>query len=265
MSLPARRFAVALVASALVLGVAALASAEITQTENLRVSVSGKLSPKKLPRKGAAPISVAVGWDISTVDGSVPPKLKGLKIEINRHGLLDHTGLPVCPYPKIQPASTRRALSNCRSSLVGKGSFTAEIGLRGQEAESYETRGRLLLFNGESHRKPVLYGQIYSAHPFATSFVIPFEVKEQRKGAYGTVLAAKLPKTLLSWGNLTGIEMKLERRYGYKGHRHSFLSAGCPAPKGFKLASFRLARTSFSFAGGKHLASTVTGDCRARG
>ena len=235
----------------------------VAQQKGLRVSLQGGLAPRKLPRKGTAPVSVSVGWDISTADGSAPPRLKTLKVEINRHGVLDYSGLPVCPYPKIQPASTKRALRNCRSSLVGRGNFKAEIALKGQEGESYETGGSLLVFNGEAKGKPVLYGQIYSAHPFATSFVIVFKIAEKHKGTYGTVLSAKLPKTLRTWGNLTGIEMKLKRTYGYQGRRHSFLAAGCPAPKGFRAASFTLARTSFAFNGGAKISSKAPGDCRA--
>lgn len=235
----------------------------IVQQENLRVSVTGKLSPKRLPRKGTAPISVSVGWDIATADGSPPPKLKTLGIEINRNGRFDYEGLPTCPIAKIQPATTQRALSNCKSALVGEGSFEANIALKGQEGESYPAKGRLLVFNGQDKGKPVLLGQIYSGHPFATSFVIVFKVSTIAKGAYGTALTATLPKTLRSWGDLTGIEMSLSRRYGYEGKRHSYISAGCPAPKGFGGASFKLARTSFAFTGGKELASTVVGDCKA--
>ncbi len=239
-------------------------ASEVVQQENLRVSVEGKLSPKRLPREGTAPISVQVGWQIATADGTPPPKLKGLRIEINREGRFDTTGLPTCPYAKIQPATTQRALANCRAALVGRGSFSAEIALRGQEGEAYEVGGQLLVFNGEVKGKPVLFGQIYSPRPFATSFVIPFEVEKIKKGAYGTTLNATLPKALRNWGNLTAIQMRLSRRYGYQGKRHSYISAGCPAPKGFGLASFKLARTEFSFNGGVELASTVVGDCRVR-
>lgn len=241
------------------------AASVVSQEGNLRVSVEGKLSPKRLPREGTAPISVTVGWEIATTDGAPPPKLKTLAVEINRQGRFDTAGLPTCPYAKIQPATTQRALANCKSALVGQGTFSARIALRGQEGESYEAGGRLLLFNGEKGGKPVLYGQIYSPRPFATSFVITFEVTTISKGTYGTALTASVPRALRSWGDLTGIEMELSRKYGFKGKQRSYISAGCPAPKGFGLASFRLARTSFSFAGGKELASTVVGDCRVRG
>jgi hypothetical protein len=239
-------------------------TSEIAQKGNLRVTVDSRLSPKRLPRRGNAPVAVTVEWRISTTDGAPPPTLKTLQVAINRQGRLDFAGLPTCPYAKIQPATTKRALRNCKKSLVGSGSFAAEIALRGQESESYEAKGRLLVFKGERKGKPVLYGQIYSAHPFATSFVITFALKQRRKGAYGTVLSATLPRAMRAWGNLTAIEMKLKRRYGYRGKRHSFLSAGCPAPKGFGLATFRLARTAFAFSGGKQLSSVVTGSCKVR-
>lgn len=248
----------------LALGAAALAAqAEIAQQGNLRVTVSGKLSPKRLPRKGAAPIAVTVGGRISTTDATLPPQLKTLRIEINRHGRLDYTGLPTCVYHRIQPASDSRALSACRSSLVGRGSFSADITLAGQEP--YPTSGRLLVFNGLRKGKPVLYGHIYAARPFATSFVIVFGIQRVGKGAYGTGLNAPLPKAMDAWGRLTGLQMTLSRRYRYRGERRSFLSSGCPAPKGFKGAVFPLARTSFAFEGGKKLSSTFTSTCRVRG
>ena len=59
--------------------------------------------------------------------------------------------------------------------------------------------------------------------------------------------------------------MRLFRRYRYRGRSRSLISAGCPAPKGFPGALFTLARTSFSFAGGKKLTSTLTRQCRVRG
>ena len=254
---------IAALALLVLLAAATLASAQVTQRGILRVSVGGKLSPHTLPRSGAAPIAVSIDWNMATTDGSTVPKLKKLRIEINRHGHFDSTGLPTCPYHRIQPASSSAALANCRSALVGQGSFTAEIALKGQEA--YSVQGRLLVFNGQSHGKPVLLGQIYSPHPFATSFVITFTVKKLAHGSYGTELSASLPKALASWGNLTGIEMTLSRRYGYGGARHSYISAGCPAPKGFSEAVFPLARTSFDFRGGTKLSSVFTSICKARG
>lgn len=114
------------------------------------------------------------------------------------------------------------------------------------------------------HSRPELLGHIYSPHPFATSFVIAFQIKTERKGDYGTVLSANLGHALGSKKNLTGIEMTLSRRYSYKGQARSYVSAGCPAPKGFPSANYPLARTSFSFAGGTTLTTVLNRNCGAR-
>jgi hypothetical protein len=245
------------------LALASLASASITQKGTLRVAVKGKLSPKRLPRKGAAPIAVSVSGQISTTDQSLPPQLKSIRIELNRNGQIDNTGLPVCQYSKIQPGSTSRALAGCRDSLVGEGSFSADITLAGQEP--YPTQGKLVVFNGERGGKPVLYGHIYSAHPFATSFVIIFSLSKSSHGTYGTVLDAPLPKAMEAWGRLTGLQMTLSRRYSAQSKRQSYLSSGCPAPRGFPGVVFPLARTSFEFAGGMAVNSVLIAECKARG
>lgn len=241
---------------------ASFAQAETRIVGNLVSSVSAKLSPKRLPREGGAPIAVSIAWKIATTNGAEPPTLKKLQIEINRNGILDPTGLPTCPIAKIQPASTSRALENCRSSLVGDGSFAALVGLEGQE--SYVARGRMVVFNSRRGGKPVLYGQIYSDYPFANSFVVVFKVDKHEHGAYGTTLTATLPPSLRSWGNLTEIEIRLSRKYSYKGEQRSFLTAACPTPKGFGSAPFRLARTIFLFTGGMKISSTLTDNCKVR-
>lgn len=248
--------------AAIALLAAAPASAELVQKGNLRVAFSGKLSPQRLPRTGAAPIAVSVAGKIATVDGSLAPQLRTLRIELNRGGRLDTRGLPVCRASQIYPASTERALKACRGALVGRGSFSVDVVLAGQEP--YPTRGKLLVFNSRRKGRPALLGQIYSDKPFTTSFVIPFKIAKIAKGRYGTALTASLPGALGNWGHVTGLDLRLSRRYTHRGKRHSFISASCPAPKGFPGVLFSLARTTYRFAGGKQLTSTLTRQCRVR-
>ena len=238
-------------------------AAEITQKGNLRVAVEGEMTPTLLPRQGTKPVSVTVGGKISTTDGSLPSQLKTIAIEINRHGRLDYKGLPTCQRRDIQPATTAQALSACRPALVGQGIFSAAVVLNGQAP--YASKGKLLVFNGKEEGHQVLYGQIYTAQPFTNSFVITFQIKPIGHGTFGTALIADLPKALGDWGYVTGIEMTLSRTYSAHGSRHSYISAGCPAPKGFTVASFPLARSSFSFADGRTLRSVLNRSCRAIG
>jgi hypothetical protein len=239
-----------------------LAGAEVTQNDHLRVVMQGDLAPKALPRSGAAPVAVSLGGDLSTTDGSDLPRLRTLRIEINRGGHLEARGLPQCPLAQIAIATSERAAAACHGALVGSGTFHANIVLRGQAP--YPTTGKLLLFNGRSGGRSVLFGHIYASKPFATSFVITFKIAERRGGTFGTELSASLPEALGNWGYVTGIEMKLSRRYTYKGKQHSYLSAGCPAPKGGGSVPFPLLKASFGFDGGRKLSSTLNRTCRAR-
>jgi hypothetical protein len=242
---------------------AALASAEVSQKGTLRVSVQGKLSPRTLPRQGTAPASVKVAGQISTTDQSEPPQLRKLEIQINRHGRIETAGLPTCKIGTIRTASNGRALAACGPALVGEGKFFGTITLPG--SAPYPLEGKLLAFNGTEHGHPVLLGHIYSPHPFATSFVISFDIATAGHGTFGTTLTANLKKALGTQRNLTGIEMTLSRRYSYRGAPRSYISAGCPAPKGFSRVVFPLARTSFAFAGNQTLTTTLNRTCGARG
>lgn len=242
---------------------AALARAEITQKGNLRVSVTGSLSPRVLPRHGTAPVSVSVAGKISTTDKTTPPHLKRMTIEINRHGNLDSTGLPTCRMSQIRAATNSRALALCRKALVGQGKFAGTITLPG--SSPFPIQGRLLAFNARERGRPVLLGHIYTPRPLATSFVIVFRIGAKAHGRYGTVLTADLARALGAKRTLTAIELTLSRRYSYRGRRHSYVNAGCPAPQGLHSISFLLARTTFDFVGGKTLQTVVPQSCGAKG
>jgi hypothetical protein len=270
----ARRIAVwsAASAAALLLAGAAWVSAEVAQKEELRVTVIGQVKPYRLPRQDPAPIAVFVSGHIGTVDRTAPPQLEQLVIRLNRHGLLQYRGLPVCRIDQIQPASTALALSRCGDAVVGSGQFWAHIVLPDQRP--YPTSGRLLVFNGRStcgpesagcRSRPVLFAHIFSTRPFATSFVIAFHIDRLRNGgAYGTRLTASLPQALGSWGYVDRIKLTLRRKYEVRGRKRSYFNSACPAPAGFTRTAFSLARADFRFVEGRTLSVGVTKDCRVK-
>ena len=230
-----------------------LAQAEVSQKQGVKVTVNGSLSPKALPRKGSAPVSVAVDGQITATQGaSALPQLQHLEIAINSAGKLDLRGVPHCRINHINPSTNEEALAACRSSLVGEGSFSANVVL--PEQSPFPSKGKLLAFNGTIGRQPALFAHIYGTKPVPTSYVFAFKVKKQ-KGTFGTILETDFPKATGEWGYVTGISLKLDKR---------FLTAGCPAPKGFSKASFPLARTLFSFAGGLNMQNTLNRTCKAK-
>jgi len=248
-------------------GAAAAASGEasasvVEQRRGVRVSFDGKLTPHVLPRHGTAPVGIVVDASIGATGGDDPPQLRRIAIAINRNGHFTSQGLPSCRIDRIQPATTENALAACHRSLVGEGHFSANVKLPQQSP--FPSAGKVLAFNGKVNGKPAILAHIYGTEPAPTSTVLPFVLRKSR-GTYGTTLEASLPQATGNWGYVTGLRMNLRRRFSYRGHTRSFLSAGCPAAPGFPSAAFPLAKTSFAFAGSLTIKAVLTRTCRARG
>jgi hypothetical protein len=236
-----------------------VAQAAVIQSGDVRITVLSQIMPYKLPRTGTAPIAILLAGHLENPDGGVPPQLQKMTIRVNRHGLLQSRGLPVCRIVQIEAVSTARALRNCRPSLIGSGQFWANIVFSGQPA--YPTRGRLLIFNGRHQGKPALFAQIYTANPFNSSFVIPFTISRKTGGPYGTELSASLPAALGSWGYLDRIKLTLKREYTHGGRKLSYFNAGCPAPKPVTRIAFPLAKATFYFGNRRPVNLTVSKTC----
>lgn len=264
MSRAATKRAAVAAASLLCLTCASVTLAKVyIQERHVRVAFSGRIAPHKLPRAGSAPVRVSVSADITTTDGTNPPQLRRVKLEINRNGRLDPRGLPICHIRRIQPASTTAALRACSAAQVGYGSFRAKVAL--PEQSPFPSRGEILAFNGRMHGRPVILAHIYGTLPLPTSYTLPFEIKRRRNGTYGLVLIAHLPRLAAEWGFVHGISLTLGRRFRYHGREHSYVSAHCPAPPGFPGAVFPLTRMAFDFENGTHLRSVIVRTCQARG
>src|SRR6478735_4442067 len=241
-----------------ILACASMAHAAVVQEGNLRITLSSQIQPYKLPRDKPSPIAVFVAGHLQAPHGGIPSQLQKMSVKVNRHGLLQSKGLPVCQLSQLQPASTERALANCGDAVIGSGQFWAHIVLPDQGA--YSTRGRLLIFNGKRKGHPVLLTHIFTSNPFFSSFVLTFSIKKI-KGTYGTELSASLPEALGSWGYVDRIKLTLKRKYTYKGKELSYFNSACPAPKGVKRIVFPLAEANFQFAEGLSLSTKVEKAC----
>lgn len=231
-----------------------VSSAEVSQKQGIRVTVDGALSPKRLPRKGSAPVSVSVKGQIEAQSAADLPQLQRLSIAINAVGHLDVKGIPHCRIGHINPSTNQEALAACRSSLIGEGSFSANVVL--PEQSPFPSKGKLLAFNGTIGRQPAVFAHIYGTEPIPTSYVFAFRIARTAKGTYGTILETSFPRATGDWGYVTGIELNLDRR---------FLTAACPAPQGFNKVTFPLMKTDFQFKGGLSLQNTLTRSCQAKG
>jgi hypothetical protein len=238
---------------------AAVARAEIVQSGDVRVNFHAGFAPKALPRERPAPISVELQGRISTTDGTRPPALQRLRVELNSAGHIETAGLPRCPTTRLQSTSSALALDRCRRALVGKGTFVAQL----SAANQLLVGGRALVFNGTVGGRPGMLIHIFVSDPIKLTLVIPIRIS-RREGQFGTVLTTTVPKLAGGAASIVELRLKIGRRFLVDGERRGYLSAACAAPAGFPGAIFPFARGTFRFSGGRSMHTTLTRSCQVR-
>lgn len=254
------RIVIPLAIALLTLGFGTVSRAEVEQVENLRVIFDASFDPRKLPRDRPAPVKVEIEGKIITLDGSHPPPLRWLEVELHRNGKLFSKGLPICQASTLQSTSTQTALARCGPALVGRGSFRADVNL-GREVPA---TGRIIAFNSRLQGKPALMLHMFAAVPVRFTLVVPLRIGRSDKGEFGTVLRAKIPRIGGDLGSVTEIELNIERRYSFGGQRRSYASAACSAPSGLGFAFFTFARARLRFAGHREIRTSLVRDCLVR-
>jgi hypothetical protein len=255
-----RQIAVLLLLLVIAAGLAAGAGAEVVQSGNVRISFHASFSPHALPRERPAPISIEVEGKIFTTDGSHPPPLKRLRVELSRAGLIDTNGLPACRASTLQSTSSDLALERCGAAQVGHGTFKAQLEISGRPIP---VEGRALVFNGVVAGSPGMLIHIFIPRPIRLTMVVPLRISK-RAGKFGTVLSAEVPNLAGGFGSITELRLRIGRKFGYRGQPHSYLSAACAAPLGLPEAVFAFARGSFEFTSGRTMHAVLTRNCQVR-
>jgi hypothetical protein len=237
------------------------ADAERVQEGNLIVSLNGGISPVDLPRDRAVPVAVFLEGGVDTTDQAPLPRVNRLKLELGWRGELLTRGLPVCPQIRLRGVTTIQARERCGGAQVGRGKLKAKIFLPDQEP--FLVFAHLLAFNGRTKvgRRAVLV-HVYTKDP-PTAFVIPFVVHRQ-EGAFQTVLVTTLRRSVGTWPHVASFKVDVARTFHKDGKRRSYLNARCPVPSHFTAGFLSFARATYTFAGGKQLATETVRSCRAR-
>ncbi len=239
------------------------AGGETVRQGSLQVSFGGSVSPRLLPRTGATPIAVGIRGHVRSLAGGPPPSLRRITIEVNRLGVLDRRGLPACPAISLGASTTEAALESCRDALVGEGRVGGVLVLPEQEPTRFG--GRVVAFNGTlAGGRPAILVHLFTARPAPLTFVLAFTLGHGH-GTFGTRLVATVPPKTRRTAHITSFSLRLHRNYVAEGERRSYLSAGCPAPKGFSSVTFPLVRASYGFSGERTVSKTLVRSCQTTG
>ncbi len=218
---------VLIAASALTLTATAPAKRQVVRVGNLYLADNGGISPSKLPRRGHAPITARLIGEIGTVDGSHPPAVQTVDIEVDRTIRLDAVGAPACRAGRVEARTTDAAREACDSALVGSG--RAEVEVAFPESVPFSASGTVLIFNGgvRGQTTTVLL-HAYVNVPAPTAIVVRATVTRFHRGRFGLAIAAEIPRIAGGSGSVTKFDLKIGRRFSHRGEEKSLLSASCP-------------------------------------
>ncbi len=221
------------------------------------IEAEGGFAPKALPKHENAPITIHGGGSISTVSGALPPILKTLTIDFDRHGAVQTAGLEICTATKLAATNTAQARRTCPAAIVGEGSGTATIAF--PESVPFSASSPLTLFNGpKEHGDPTVLAHAYLSVPVPTAYIVPIVIERIRDGVYGYRTKATFPSIAGGSGIPISGHLTIGRKWTYRGHHYSYINARC------ETGHFQ-AKGEFEFKDGTFLTGDFIKACRVRG
>lgn len=201
---------------------------EKVEAGNLVLTDAGGIFPRRLPRHRQAPITAELHATIATKDGTHPPAARQLSIDFDRTLQVNAKGLPSCSAGKLKARSTSAAKRACPGAIVGFGKAEVEVAF--PEQKPFTATGPLTAFNGGVHGgTTLLFVHTYIDVPAPTAVVVEARITKESKGRYGMHTVTKIPPIAGGAGSPVGFDLKLGRKFTYKGRRQSYLTASCPS------------------------------------
>jgi hypothetical protein len=240
----------------LALVVAGIATADkptIVQAGNLKLTLNGGFTPKKLSKTKPTPITLNISGKIDTLDGTHPPALKEVVVETDKNGSIDLKGLPTCTSGKLQAQDTKHAEAICPKAIIGSGTTNVEVEF--PEQKPFIAKSKLLAFNGGvSGGKTTILIHAYLSSPVSAAVVTTVKISKVHNGRYGTKSVATVPKIAGGYGSVKEFSLTFDRAY----KNTPYLFAKCPD-------GHLNAKATSVFADGTKLTGSFVRSCTPKG
>lgn len=239
----------------LVAATAAIAGPVVTGPDGNTQSIDSLITPKKLSKTKLSPASLQVTTlTTSTTDpNGVPSPAIHATIDFDKNATLFTKGLPTCNPATVVGQSTEAAERICGNAKIGSGHALAYL----RSSKVYEVPQTVTAFNGTPQGgKPTVILHTYGTTPLQTSLVLVGTVSSFNKEGYGPRLDLEIPLIAGGTGALKEFEVKISKKWRYKGQQRSFISAKCPNSKKLK------ARGTFTYKDGESLTASSTQTCK---
>jgi hypothetical protein len=199
----------------------------VVQQGNLKITIDGGFTPKKLPKSTMAGIKLNVSGKVETIDGAHPPALREFIVETDKNGTINAKGLPACSAAKLNSQDTKNAEKACPNAIVGEGKTDVEIEFA--EQAPIVAHSKLLAFNGGvKGGVTTVYIHAFLTVPVPAAVVTTVKVSKIKNGRYGTKSVGKIPVIAGGAGSPIFFELNIDRKFTYKGKKQSYLLAKCP-------------------------------------
>jgi hypothetical protein len=254
-----RIVAVAVLGTLVVLAIGATAGAQKTtiHSGHLILTIEGKVKPTALPKSTLAPITLEVGGQMSTDDGSIPPALKEVIVDTDKNGTVNAKGFAVCKPSKLQSTTTKQAEKACPTSIVGTG--LTHVSIAFAESSPVPVTSKLVAFNGGvKGGVTTILIHAYITVPTPAAIVTTVKITKEHKGPYGLHSIASVPKIAGGAGSVTSFHLKFHRIFTYRGKQQSYFEAKC--------ANGRfLAEAEAIFRSGEKIGGEIVVPCQSKG
>jgi hypothetical protein len=211
----------------IVASVAVAEKATTVRAGNLILTINGGVTPKALPKKTYAPITLNVSGKIAEADGSQPPPLTEVVVDTDRNGMIDVLGAPTCKQGQLEAQTSAAAEKICKPALLGTG--TTDVEVLFPESKPVALHSKLLAFNGGTKGGvTTIYIHAYLTSPVTAALVTTVKISKEHNGPYGTRSVATIPKIAGYAGSVTAFSLTFQKRlFAYKGKKHGYLLARC--------------------------------------
>src|SRR4029077_11817320 len=197
---------------------------------NLELTSGLSFSPKGGPKNKQTPIEITNEGRIKEADGSQPPAVRELTLEVDRHGEIHTKGIPVWRSGQLQATDTAAALKACRPALIGEGEVKGVVAFAKQKP--LPVTSKLLLFNGgETEGRTIWYAHAYLANPVSAAIVTTVTITKVNRGRYGTLVVAKIPQVAGGAGSGTFFRLHIFKFVKVGDKRINPISGRCPDGK----------------------------------
>jgi hypothetical protein len=217
--------------------VAGPTGAPVTSSDGNSQAIGAVLSPKKLYKKKLTPGALEVTTKLSTTTAAngVPVPTTDVQIDFDKNAKVYTKGVPTCNSAKLQNVSTKIAERECSKAKIGGGSATALLPVGNTVFTVNQT---VTAFNGvPKGKKPVILLHSYGTSPIQVTLVLTATVSNYNKQGYGPRLDVEVPLIANGAGALTRFNVRINKKYKWKGKRRSFIYAKCPNNRKLKVRS----------------------------